>query len=211
MINVYHDFLCPFAWRGLELLTALEIPVASRHFSLLQGNHPENAGLPRNAPAWKLVDQTLGAAANPALPAYFNNVNGSLETFFASHAALQQGREAHLRFALELYRARHRDSKTLNAETALEAAKTAKLDLSAFNAALADEAARRTELAADLEAAGKLGVFGTPTIQLETGDIAYFRFSNLPNTKAEKRKAWKLFEGTLTSGARIETIKRAKP
>ena len=44
MITVYHDFLCPFAWRGLELLAALEIPFTSRHFSLVQGNHPNNAG-----------------------------------------------------------------------------------------------------------------------------------------------------------------------
>jgi predicted DsbA family dithiol-disulfide isomerase len=211
MITVYHDFLCPFAWRGLELLAALEIPFTSRHFSLLQGNHPDNAGLPRNAPAWKLVDQTPGATPNAALPAYFNNIDGSLEAFFASHAALHQGHEAHLRFALELYRARHRDEKVLNAQTALEAAHTAKLDMSAFKAAMADDTARRAELAIDLEAAGKLGVFGTPTVQLETGDIAYFRFSNLPESQEAKLEAWKLFEGTLTSGARIETIKRAKP
>jgi DSBA-like thioredoxin domain len=210
MITVYHDYLCPFAWRGLELLAALEVPFASRHFSLVQGNHPDNAGLPRSAPVWKLADQTVGDTTNAGLPAYLN-VDGSLEAFFASQAALHQGREAHLRFALELYRARHRDAKSLNAETALEAAQTAKLDLSAFKVALADEAARRAELAIDLEAAGKLGVFGTPTIQLETGDIAYFRFSNLPESQEAKLEAWKLFEGTLTSGARIETIKRAKP
>ena len=93
----------------------------------------------------------------------------------------------------------------------LEAAQTAKLDMNAFKAALKDESARRAELAIDLEDAGKLGVFGTPTIQLETGDIAYFRFSNLPESQEAKLEAWKLFEGTLTSGARIETIKRAKP
>ena len=56
-----------------------------------------------------------------------------------------------------------------------------------------------------------LGVFGTPTVQLETGDIAYFRFSNLPESVDAKLEAWKLFESTLTSGAKIETIKRAKP
>ena len=210
MITVYHDYLCPFAWRGLELLAALEAPFTSRHFSLVQGNHPDNSGLPRNAPVWRLTDQTIGDAANSGLPAYLN-VDGSLEAFFASHAALLQGREAHLRFALELYRARHRDAKTLNTETALEAAQTAKLDMNAFKTALKDESARRAELAIDLEDAGKLGVFGTPTVQLETGDIAYFRFSNLPESREAKLEAWKLFEGTLTSGARIETIKRAKP
>ena len=89
MITVYHDFLCPFAWRGLELLAALEIPFASRHFSLVQGNFATNVGLPRNAPAWKLVDQALGDTANAGLPAY-SNVDGSLEAFFASHAAINR-------------------------------------------------------------------------------------------------------------------------
>ncbi len=209
MITVYYDYLCPFAWRGLELLVALEIPFTARHYSLVQGNHPNNADLARNAPAWKLATQTLGDAANKNLPAYFK-VDGSLEAFFASHAAMHQGCEAHTRFALELFRAHHQDNKALTAETALHAAKSAKLDMDAFAAALKNETTLRAELAADLEAAGELGVFGTPTIQLETGDIAYFRFAKLPETHIAKLEAWNVFTGTLRSEARIETIKRAK-
>ncbi len=209
MITVYYDYLCPYAWRGIELLAALEVQFTAKHYSLVQGNHPSNTGLPRNAPAWKLVDQQIADKANANLPAYLN-IDGSLAAFYASHAAMQQGHEAHLRFALELLRARHRDGKELNAQTALEAAQAAKLDLEAYAVARADEK-RRAELAADLEEAGKLGVFGTPTIQLESGDIAYFRFDKLPETHAGKLEIWTIFKQTLLSEARIGTIKRAKP
>jgi predicted DsbA family dithiol-disulfide isomerase len=210
MITVYFDYLCPYAWRGVELLAALEIPFVARHYSLVQGNHPENAGLPRSAPKWLLVNQTIASQANQNLPPYLD-VDGSLEAFFASHAAMQQGSEAHLRFALELLRARHKDKKELNAATTLEAAQTAGLDIAAFVAARADEPSRKAELALDLEMAGQLGVFGTPTIQLETGGIAYFRFDVLPETREAKQGTWQIFKNTLLSDARIGTIKRAKP
>ncbi len=210
MITVFYDFLCPYAWRGLELLAALEIPFVHKHYSLVQGNHPDNAGLPRHLPKWQLVTQTLGDTANAGLPAYLN-VDGSLEAFLAARAAMQQGNAAYLRFALELFRARHRDKKVLNAETALEAAKAANLDINAFTVARADVVARTVELGADLEEAGQLGVFGTPTIQLESGDIAYFRFEHLPQTQAAKLEAWQIFERAMLSEAGIATIKRAKP
>ncbi len=210
MITVYYDYLCPYAWRGVELLAALEIPFNAKHYSLVQGNHPSNTSLPRSAPMWKLVDQEIGGTGNAELPAYLD-VNGSLEAFFASHAAMQQGQEAHLRFTLELFRARHANKKDLNAQTALAAAELAGLDMNAFATARADEAKCRAELAIDLEEAGKLGVFGTPTIQLETGDIAYFRFDKLPENQEGKLEIWNIFKQTLLSDARIGTIKRAKP
>ncbi len=210
MVTVYYDYLCPYAWRGLELLAALEVSFAARHYSLVQGNHPDNTGLSRSAPVWKLSEQTVGSAANDNLPAYLN-VDGSLEAFYASHAAMQQGAAAHLQFALALFRAHHQEKKKLDAETILEAARIAKLDLNAFAEARDNIKARNAELALDLKAAGKLGVFGTPTIQLESGDIAYFRFDILPENQAAKIEAWQLFQNTLLSQARIGTIKRAKP
>jgi predicted DsbA family dithiol-disulfide isomerase len=200
-MNIYFDYLCPFAWRGVELLAALEQPANLRHFSLVQGNHTENAGLPRHAPVWKLAEQPLEAGGN---------TSASLDAFFGSHAAKLQGDAAHLRFALALFRAKHQDKKDLNAKTVLEAAQTAKLDVAAFEAALADEPARRTELAADLEMAGELAVFGTPTIQLESGAAAYFRFGKLPETKSEQQALWQVYQNVLESGADIQTIKRPR-
>jgi protein-disulfide isomerase len=210
MITVYYDYLCPYAWRGIELLAALEVPFVSRHYSLVQGNHPENTNLPRNAPVWKLTEQTINAPDNQNLPVYLN-VNGSLEAFYASHAAMLQGSIKHQQFALELFRAHHQDKKKLTSETTLAAAQAANLDLNAYTQARAEIAARNAELATDLKTAGELGVFGTPTIQLESGDIAYFRFDKLPESQEGKLESWQIFKNTLLNEARIGTIKRAKP
>jgi predicted DsbA family dithiol-disulfide isomerase len=200
-MTVYFDFLCPFAWRGLELLASLELDFTPRHYSLVQGNHAENAGLPRHAPVWKLAEQPLESGGNTA---------ASLEAFLGSHAAQQQGQAAHQRFILELFRARHQDKKDFNAQTVLEAATSANLDLPAFQVALANQAARRAELATDLEMAGELAVFGTPTIQLESGAAAYFRFAKLPEEKSAQQALWQIFQSALESGAQIETIKRPR-
>jgi hypothetical protein len=200
-MNIYFDFLCPFAWRGVELLAALEVPTQLRHYSLVQGNHAENAGLPRHAPVWKLSEQPLEAGGN---------TSASLEAFLGSHAAKLQGGAAHLRFVLALFRAKHLDKQDLTAQTVLQAAQSAKLNLPDFEAARADESARRSELAADLEMAGDLAVFGTPTIQLESGAAAYFRFAKLPESQLEQLALWQLYQTVLESGAQIETIKRPR-
>lgn len=62
--DVYLDFLCPFAWRGVELASVLrspERPFRLRHFSLVQGNHPENPD--RKAPVWWLHDWSADEGA----------------------------------------------------------------------------------------------------------------------------------------------------
>ena len=99
----------------------------------------------------------------------------------------------------------------MDATVTLEAATIVQLDLERFAADQRDETARRADLSRDLERAGRLGVFGTPTIQLENGKAAYFRFATLPDTKADQQAAWELFLNVLNSDATIETIKRAKP
>lgn len=201
-VTVYFDFLCPFAWRGLELIAVvapqLALDLELRHYSLEQGNHKENTGLPRNAPVWKLAEQ-------PA------DKQMGLKAFLASHAAKYQGKAAHLRFVLELFRLRHQDKADLNAdETLVEAAGRAMLDLDRFMADLEDDEGRRAELAQDLGAAGDLAVFGTPTFVLPSGDAAYFRFSQLTTEPELAINLWDLYTQVLHNGANIETIKRPR-
>ncbi|MDT7919000.1 MAG: DsbA family protein [Meiothermus sp.] len=202
-VTVYLDYLCPFAWRGLELAYVvapqLALDFEIRHYSLEQGNHPENASLPRNAPTWKLVEQPLEGPR-------------SLRAFLASHAARQQGKAAHLRFALELFRLRHQERRKLDEDqTLVDAVSRAGLDLERFMADLEDQESRRLELARDLEQAGELGVFGTPTFVLPSGDAAYFRFTQLTTEPELAVNLWELFTSVLYNGAYIETIRRPRP
>ncbi len=201
-VTVYFDYLCPFAWRGLELVQVVApqmgLNLELRHFSLEQGNHKNNVGLPRNAPAWKLAEQPLEGSK-------------ALRAFLASHAAKQQGRAAHLRFALELFRLRYQDKRELgNDETFVDAVSRAGLDIERFMADLDDEENRRIELGRDLEDAGELAVFGTPTFVLPSGDAAYFRFTQLTTEPELAVNLWELYTAVLHNGAHIETIKRPR-
>ena len=100
-VELYFDFLCPYAWRGLELAEVLRrehgLRFNLRHFSLVQGNHAENPD--RKHPVWWLTDQAAGEA--PEVQA------ASLHAFLAAQAAMRQGEEAAWAFTLALFRARH--------------------------------------------------------------------------------------------------------
>lgn len=198
---VYFDFLCPFAWRGLELMAQLGERPTLKHFSLVQGNHPQNPD--RKNPVWKLAQQALGEGPE--------NQQASLRAFLAAQAAACQGEEAAFNFTLQLFRLRHQEEWSLaDPETAQEAARRAGLDLTRFERDLADEPARRAALERDLESAARLGVFGTPTFVLGDGSAAYFRFAQLPQSAEEARRLWQTYEDVLRSDARIETIKRPR-
>lgn len=201
--DVFFDFLCPYAWRGLELADVLRAQGHAfrlRHFSLVQGNHAENAAA--GGPVWWLTDQPLDEGSP-----YQQH---SLAAFLAAHAAAQQGEELHWAFTLALYRAVHEHKKTLDEAAIAEAAQTAGLDLSAFAAARADEAGLRASLRAELAEAAEIGVFGTPTFVLPDGSAAYYRFENLTRDPDTALVWWNLYGEVLRSGAGIATIKRAK-
>ncbi|MBZ9750603.1 DsbA family protein [Deinococcus sp. HMF7604] len=201
MTDLYFDFLCPYAWRGVELAEVLRAegePFRLRHYSLVEGNHADNAA----ELTWRLTEQPHGEGTPYQ--------QGSLRAFLASHAAAQQGEAAHWAFALALYRAVHEAKGTLDEATIQAAAESVGLNLERFAADLADDQARRADLRAELDAAREVGVFGTPTFVLPSGEAAYYRFETLTRDPAAARDWWSLYRTVLTSKAEIGTIKRAK-
>ncbi|WP_034388857.1 DsbA family protein [Deinococcus sp. YIM 77859] len=202
--DLYLDFLCPFAWRGVELADVLRrergLPFHLRHFSLVQGNHPENVD--RKAPTWWLHEQAAEAGNAPQ--------QTSLRAFLAAQAAARQGEEAAWAFTLALFRARHERNAELNSATINGAAQEARLDLTRFAADLANDRELRERLAADLRDAAVLGVFGTPTFVLPSGNAAYLRFSRLIRDPEKAQAVWELYGSVLHSEAGIETIKRPR-
>ncbi|AFZ66583.1 putative dithiol-disulfide isomerase involved in polyketide biosynthesis [Deinococcus peraridilitoris DSM 19664] len=198
---MYFDFLCPYAWRGLELVSQLGVRPQLKHFSLVQGNHAQNPD--RKNPVWKLAAQPLTEGPD--------SQQASLRSFLAAQAARLQGNEAELQFTLQLLRLRHDGRRDLNdPQTAREAANQAGLDTGRFETDLADEASLRESLARDLNDAAQLGVFGTPTFVLPDGQAAYLRFSQLPADESAARRLWDTYVTVLTSDANIETIKRPR-
>jgi 2-hydroxychromene-2-carboxylate isomerase len=201
--DVFFDFLCPYAWRGIELAAVLRgqgYAFRLRHFSLVQGNHIENAAA--GGPVWWLTDQPLGEGSPYQ--------QKSLPAFLAAHAAAQQGEELHWAFTLALFRAAHEHKKPLDEAALADAAQAAGLNLDAFAAARTDEAGLRASLRAELAEAAEIGVFGTPTFVLPDGSAAYYRFENLTRDPETALAWWNLYGEVLRSGAGIATIKRAK-
>lgn len=202
--DVFFDFVCPYAWRGVELAQVLrqagEQQFTLRHFSLVQGNHPDNAGQPD--PVWWLTDQPAEAGER------FQK--SSLLAFLAAQAAARQGEEQGWDFTLALFRALHEEKKPLDEDAVMAAAAAAKLDLNQFAADRQDDDGRRASLRADLAEAAEIGVFGTPTFVLPGGEAAYYRFENLTRDPGTARQWWKLYGDVLHSDAGIATVKRAK-
>lgn len=202
--DLFIDFLCPYAWRGVELAAVLRAqgePFRLRHFSLVQGNHPENAAQPE--PRWWLTEQAAGEGTAAQ--------QSSLAAFLAARAAAQQGEEASWAYTLALLRARHEAGQPLDEAAISGAAQTAGLDLERFQAARADDAGLRAGLREDLADAHPIGVFGTPTYVLPDGHAAYYRFDGLTRAPQVARDRWNLYLSVLRSEAGIGTIKRARP
>ncbi|GAA0505906.1 DsbA family protein [Deinococcus depolymerans] len=201
--DVFIDFLCPYAWRGVELAAALRAEGEAftlRHFSLVQGNHADNAG--QATPVWWLTDQPAHEGSEYQ--------RGSLAAFLAAQAAARQGEDAAWNFTLALFRARHEHGQPLNADTIQAAAAQAALDPERLAADLSDDAGLRAALRRDLQDAAEIGVFGTPTFVLPTGEAAYYRFENLTRDPAQARAWWDLYVTVLRDGAGVATIKRAR-
>lgn len=206
MTEIFFDFLCPYAWRGLELADALRTQGEAfrlRHFSLVEGNHPQN----QKELNWKLTDQPTDAEGGEG---YLSYQRPSLSAFLAAQAAERQGEEASWKFTLALYRAHHEQKKPLIEETFVQAAQEAGLDLQQWEKDRQDEAGLRARLRQEFDDAREIGVFGTPTFVQEDGSAAYYRFENLTRDPAEARERWTLYEQVMRSDAGIGTIKRAK-
>lgn len=96
--EIFFDFLCPYAWRGVEMAAVLREqgePFTLRHFSLVEGNHAENA----KELIWRITDQPLDADGGTG---YMSYQKPSLTAFLAAHAAAKQGEEAAWKFTLAL-------------------------------------------------------------------------------------------------------------
>lgn len=136
--------------------------------------------------------------------------NSTLRSFQASHAAAQQGEEAHAKFHAALFRKRHVDGRNLGKQDVLEATATeAGLDLAKFRDDLASSSVNPI-IEADYAHAREIGVFGTPTIMFDNGEGAYLQvnFRSLPEDPVT---FWHEFVKTVRDRPEVREIKRPQP
>jgi len=161
--TVYFDFLCPWAYRAAVWLQSVQeagrIDPAWRFFSLSE-NHRTRDGQ-GGRPVWQ-------EAQGHGIPA-----------FRAAIAARHQGDAAYDRFRLALQRARHeRGLKVDGAETHVQAARDAGLDLEAFQRDLGR--VDLSPLAQEHGQAVRSGVFGVPTLVWPNGRSYYVKITDVP-------------------------------
>ncbi len=197
-VAVYFDYLCPYAWRGAEVveLVADELGLRFdwRHFSVYQSNF-------RGQARWHVWNQPLDDRDETGCR--------GLLPFLASTAARKQGREPFDRFRLALLRARHRDRSPFNRALMLACAEKAGLHLACFERDLDDPEAR-TVLAREHCQGAQEDVFGTPTFAFPGGHAAYFRLRELPVDREEAVALFRGFHEMLTRYPYLETVRRPR-
>jgi predicted DsbA family dithiol-disulfide isomerase len=197
-VSVYFDYLCPYSWRGAELVSQvqaeLDIRFEWQHFSLYQNNSSDES--------FQLWNERLD-------PADTTGTKGLLP-FLASGAARLQGSGAFNGFQLALLRARHRDHQPFSLSTIFEAARLAGLSVSDFERDL-DDPELRTQLAQEHHRAVTLEVFGTPTFHFhDSGALSYLRITELPRSGKEAVRLFTDFRKVLEDYPYLETIRRPR-
>ena len=198
-IDVYFDYLCPWAYRGAEFLRDVREQVGDdtlkinwRFFPLEQVNSQEGEG-------WKLWEQPDDYQSR------------GLEGFRASVAARQQGEELFDRFHQLWFQARHGGFR-LNGRrpSIVDVAREAGLNIERFEKDLADRSLL-SKIGEDYELGRETyGVFGTPTIIFPGGEAAYLKLNPTP-AGDEVVSTWNDLVETVVNRPFIHEIKRPVP
>jgi predicted DsbA family dithiol-disulfide isomerase len=198
-VDVYFDYVCPYAWRAAELadLVARERGVRFEwhHFSLYQASY---AGASSRC-VWderlEPCDETGGRG---------------LLAFLASLAARRQPSDAFERFRLGLLRARHRDGRPFDRATVLAVAEEAGLHLASFERDLQDPESRTT-LARQHCDALRREVHATPTFVFPGSLSVCLRLKEPPVDGAAAAHLYESVHELLSQHPYVETISRPRP
>lgn len=199
-VDVYYDFLCPWAFRGSEWLRDVQnelghdnLKINWRYFPLEQVNS-------EGGPDWKLWEQpddyeSRGLGMFRGALAAWNQDQG--EKFDKFHQLMFQTR--HGEFTVE---GRRPDVR--------EVAELAGLDMEQFDRDYADRSLM-SRIGEDYEhARASVGVFGVPTLVFENNESAYIKMLPKPE-KSEAVNVWNEIYQTIVHRPNVYEIKRPTP
>ncbi len=195
VVEVYYDYVCPYVYAGAlwvrDVKTALgdEIEFVWRSFPLEQVNSAEG-------PEWKVWEQAD------------NYVSRGFYALRGAEAAKLQGPDHFINYHYSILEARHVEDQNIGRKNVvIDAARTAGLDMDAFERALADRSLLGN-IGNDYETArAQHGVFGTPTFVFPGGEAAYMKMR--PKAPEEDAVAvWNDFVATVVGRQYVHEIKR---
>lgn len=193
-VDVYVDYLCPYAHAGASWLREVRsqlggaLEIKWRFFPLEQVNS-------KYGPEWKVWEQPL------------DHRTRGWEGFRAAVAALNQGEDAFERFHFAWFSALHDTPVGVKRPTVFEVAEKVGLDMEQFERDFSNPDLW-VRVAEDYEyGREKFGVFGTPTIVFPNGASAYLQTRPAP-PPCEALEVWEDFVELVADRPYIKEIKR---
>jgi len=199
-LDVYYDFLCPWAFRGSEFLRDVQAQLGHDNVKLNWRFFPLEQVNSDHGPDWKLWEQPDDYESR------------GLGMFRAALAAWNQDKGAKFdKFHQLVFQTRHGEF-TVDGERPdfQKIAELAGLDLEKFNKDLTDRTLL-SRIGEDYEyAREELGVFGVPTLVFENSNAAYFKILPKPEP-GDVLAVWDEVRQTIANRPSIYEIKRPEP
>lgn len=198
-LDVYFDFVCPFAYQGSRWLREVRdqlgparLKINWRYFPLEQVNSTGGED-------WKYWEQADDYESR------------SMEGFRGALAARQQGDELFEAFHQQWFRARHGDLRINGKRPSVETvAESVGLDMERFRADAADRSLL-AKIGEDYEhGRNVVGVFGVPTLVFSGGEAAYVKVRPKPPTE-DALTVWQEVTAPVLNRPYLTEIKRPTP
>ena len=163
-VNVFFDYTCPYSYRVLPWIDAVvradrDVAVSWRTFSLKEANRDHDSPSPFDDPEISSISVLALALAQAAREAEFD------------------------RYHRSVFEAMHRDGRRLGEGELLALAAAAGVDVATFE----QERPRwLTAVAQDhREGVARYGVFGTPSLVLDDGEVVFVKLASTPQRGQE--------------------------
>lgn len=198
-IDVYYDFLCPWAYRGTEWLRDVQDQIGNDNLKINWRFFPLEQVNSDSGPDWKFWEQPDDYESR------------GMAMFRGALAAQTQGGEQFEKFMQLMFQTRHGEF-TVDGERpdVRTVAELAGLDMAKYDKDVADRSLL-SKIGDDYDHAREtLGVFGVPTIVFENGESAYVKILPKPS-KDEAVKVWDEVSNTIANRPSIYEIKRPTP
>ena len=162
-VNVFFDYTCPYSYRALPWIEAVvgaghDVAVCWRTFSLKEANHDHDSPSPFDDPEISSISVLALALAQAARKAESD------------------------RYHRSVFEAMHGDGRRLGEDELLALAAAAGVDVATF------EQERPRWLAAvaqDHREGLRYGVFGTPTLVFDEGEVVFVKLASTPERGQE--------------------------
>jgi predicted DsbA family dithiol-disulfide isomerase len=197
-VDIYFDYVCPYVNAAAKWIAEVENQLGDGHIEFVWRFFPleqVNAPADSEETVWSLPPENRSQARN---------------SMHAAAAAMNQGKQAFMRFHLALLALKHEEGQDHGKIATLETAATrAGMDLDQFRRDLEDRSIL-LRIRDDYELGKSAhGVFGTPTFVFPDGSSAYLQV--LPPPPAEDALTfWRDFSRDVQERPYVREIKRPR-